>query len=176
MSRAAVVGAGMTKFGVHESPMQELFADAAFEALDDAGIEAGEIEALYFGNAMGGQTENETHLGPKMATHIGMAGTPVQRERCSLAGTGGNRPHIRGGHPRRRRDRPDPRVAARRCRKAGRAGSRLHDPACRRSRGTPSADRRPDNRHRLPRRVDSRTMDGGTRRAKPPLRALRRPL
>ncbi|CAI49198.1 acetyl-CoA C-acyltransferase [Natronomonas pharaonis DSM 2160] len=79
MSRAAVVGAGMTKFGVHESPMQELFADAAFEALDDAGIEAGEIEALYFGNAMGGQTENETHLGPKMATHIGMAGTPVQR-------------------------------------------------------------------------------------------------
>ena len=79
MVRAAVVGAGMTTFGVHDTPMQELFGEAAFEALDDAGVPPGEIDALYFGNAMGGSTENETHLGPKVASHIGMAGIPVQR-------------------------------------------------------------------------------------------------
>ncbi len=79
MARAAVVGAGMTTFGVHDTPMQELFGEAAFEALDDAGVSPPEIDALYFGNAMGGLTENDTHLGPKIASHVGMAGIPVQR-------------------------------------------------------------------------------------------------
>jgi acetyl-CoA C-acetyltransferase/acetyl-CoA acyltransferase len=69
----------MTKFGVHDTPMQELFDEAAFAALDDAGVSPGDIDALYFGNAMGGSTENETHLGPKVAAHVGMSGIPVQR-------------------------------------------------------------------------------------------------
>ncbi len=79
MARAAVVGAGMTTFGVHDTPLQELFGEAAFEALDDAGVETTDVEALYFGNAMSGQAENDTHLGPKVASHVGMAGVPVQR-------------------------------------------------------------------------------------------------
>jgi acetyl-CoA C-acetyltransferase/acetyl-CoA acyltransferase len=79
MARAAVVGAGMTKFGVHDKPLQELFGEAALPALDDAGVEPSEIDAFYFGNAMSGQAENDTHLGPKLASHVGMAGVPVQR-------------------------------------------------------------------------------------------------
>jgi acetyl-CoA acetyltransferase len=79
MARAAVVGAGMTKFGVHDTPLQELFGEAALDAFDDAGITPDEVDAFYFGNAMGGQTENDTHLGPKLASHVGMAGIPVQR-------------------------------------------------------------------------------------------------
>jgi len=79
MARAAAVGAGMTKFGVHDTPLQELFGEAAFGALDDAGVGPDDIEALYFGNAMSGQAENDTHLGPKVASHVGMAGVPVQR-------------------------------------------------------------------------------------------------
>ncbi|PSP67343.1 acetyl-CoA acyltransferase [Halobacteriales archaeon QS_1_69_70] len=79
MARAAVVGAGMTTFGVHDTPLQELFAAAALEALEDAGVETTDVEALYFGNAMGGQAENETHLGPTAASHVGLAGIPVQR-------------------------------------------------------------------------------------------------
>jgi acetyl-CoA C-acetyltransferase/acetyl-CoA acyltransferase len=69
----------MTEFGVHEEPLAELFGEAAFGALDDAGVEPGDIDALYFGNAMGGQTENDTHLAPKVASHVGMAGIPAQR-------------------------------------------------------------------------------------------------
>jgi acetyl-CoA C-acetyltransferase/acetyl-CoA acyltransferase len=79
MARAAVVGAGMTKFGVHDKPLQELFGEAALPALDDAGVDPSDIDAFYFGNAMSGQAENDTHLGPKLASHVGMAGVPVQR-------------------------------------------------------------------------------------------------
>ena len=69
----------MTEFGIHDVPLEELFAEAAFGALDDAGAEPADVEALYFGNAMSGQAENTTHLGPKVAAHAGMAGIPVQR-------------------------------------------------------------------------------------------------
>ena len=79
MPRASVIGVGMTPFGVHEATLPELFAEAAFPAFDDAGISAGEIDALYFGNAMGGQTENDTHLAPTLTSHVGLAGVPAQR-------------------------------------------------------------------------------------------------
>ena len=79
MTRASVVGAGMTKFGVHDTPLQELFGEAAFDAFDDAGVEPSDIESFYFGNAMGGQTENDTHLAPKLAAHVGISGVPAQR-------------------------------------------------------------------------------------------------
>ncbi|WP_266075657.1 thiolase C-terminal domain-containing protein [Haladaptatus caseinilyticus] len=79
MPRAVVVGAGMTDFGPHDQPLEELFADAAFLAIDDAGVSLDEIDAFYFGNAMGGQAEDDTHLAPKLATHIGLQGIPCQR-------------------------------------------------------------------------------------------------
>ncbi len=79
MTKAAVAGVGMTEFGVHGSTLPELFADAAFPALDDAGVAQDELDAFYFGNAMGGMTENETHLAPKVATHMGMTDVPFQR-------------------------------------------------------------------------------------------------
>ncbi|WP_254768845.1 thiolase domain-containing protein [Salinilacihabitans rarus] len=79
MTSPRIVGVGMTDFGVHERPLVELFADAAFAAFDDAGVEGGEIDAFYLGNAMGGQTERDTHLAPTLASHVGLAGIPCQR-------------------------------------------------------------------------------------------------
>ncbi len=79
MEGASVVGVGMTDFGVHDQPLPELFADAAFEAMDDAGADADVIDAFYLGNAMGGQTESDTHLAPTLASHIGLAGIPCSR-------------------------------------------------------------------------------------------------
>ncbi|WP_084156917.1 thiolase domain-containing protein [Haladaptatus cibarius] len=79
MSRAVVVGAGMTDFGPHDQPIEELFADAAFASIDDASVSLDEIDAFYFGNALGGQAESDTHLAPKLATHIGLQGIPCQR-------------------------------------------------------------------------------------------------
>ena len=79
MTRASVIGVGMTPFGVHEATLPELFAESAFPAFDDAGVSNREIDALYFGNAMGGQTENDTHLAPTIASHVGCTGVPTQR-------------------------------------------------------------------------------------------------
>lgn len=69
----------MTKFGAHKKKPAELFADAAFPALDDAGADVDDIDAFFFGNAMTGLAENDTHMAPKIATHIGMTGIPCQR-------------------------------------------------------------------------------------------------
>lgn len=89
MTRASVVGAGMTTFGVHDSTLPELFATAALDAYDDAGVAPADIDAFYFGNAMGGQTENDTHLAPKIATEVGIAGVPAQRfeDACATSAT-----------------------------------------------------------------------------------------
>jgi acetyl-CoA C-acetyltransferase/acetyl-CoA acyltransferase len=69
----------MTTFGVHDQPLTELFAEAAFPALDIAGVEARDRDAFYLGNAKGGITENDTHLTPTLASPIGPAGIPCQR-------------------------------------------------------------------------------------------------
>lgn len=76
---ASVVGAGMTTFGPHDTTLTELFADAAVPAMEDAAVAPDEIEALYFGNTLGTVTENNSHLAPKVASHIGLRGIPCQR-------------------------------------------------------------------------------------------------
>ena len=79
MAKAIVTGAGMTEFGPHESTLPELFADAALPAMDDAGVEQEDVDALYFGNTLGGMTENESHLAPRVASHLGLGNVPCQR-------------------------------------------------------------------------------------------------
>lgn len=88
MTTASVVGAGMTDFGVYTKPLTELFADAALPALDDAGVRSDEVDALFFGNVLGGAVENETHLAPKAAGHLGLPpGAKIQRyeDACATA-------------------------------------------------------------------------------------------
>jgi acetyl-CoA C-acetyltransferase/acetyl-CoA acyltransferase len=59
--------------------MAELFGPAAIGAMEEAGVETDEIDAFYLGNAMSGPSEFETHLAPKLASHVGLAGIPCQR-------------------------------------------------------------------------------------------------
>ncbi|WP_276258890.1 thiolase domain-containing protein [Haloglomus litoreum] len=90
MARASIVGAGMTKFGTHaDETLAELFAEAALPALDDAGAGPDEVDALYFGNTSAAISENDTHLGPKAASQIGLAGVPTQRfeDACATSAT-----------------------------------------------------------------------------------------
>ena len=54
MRRVAVIGVGVTKFGKHDRTSAELFAQAAADAILDAGIAPTAIQALYFGNVTGG--------------------------------------------------------------------------------------------------------------------------
>lgn len=80
MTRASIVGAGMTTFGSHGAiALHELFARAALPALDDAGVSQADVDALYLGNTSAAVGENDTHLGPKAAAQIGLTGVPTQR-------------------------------------------------------------------------------------------------
>ena len=79
MPRVAVIGVGVTKFGKHDRTSAELFAEAAREAILDAGIEPRAIQALYYGNVTGGESERQLHMGPLAATLLGLPTIPTTR-------------------------------------------------------------------------------------------------
>src|SRR5262245_369890 len=79
MRRVAVIGVGVTKFGKHDRTSAELFAEAAREAIADAGIAPSRIQALYYGNVTGGEAERQLHTSPLAASLVGLSGIPTTR-------------------------------------------------------------------------------------------------
>jgi acetyl-CoA C-acetyltransferase len=79
MRRVAVIGVGLTKFGKHDRSSAELFAEAARDAIVDADIDPRAIQALYFGNVTGGESERQLHMGPLAATLLGLPTIPTTR-------------------------------------------------------------------------------------------------
>lgn len=78
--RTAVIGVGMTKFGKHsEKSLVDLFAEAFFEALDDANIELKQVQAVYFGNFVGEMTDGSANLSGFVADEIGLKNAPAIR-------------------------------------------------------------------------------------------------
>src|ERR671925_2060459 len=85
MRRVAVIGVGVTKFGRHERTSAELFAEAAAEALADAELPARAVQALYYGNVVGGETEKQLHTGPQAASVLGIPTVPTTRFESACA-------------------------------------------------------------------------------------------
>jgi len=85
MRRVAVIGVGVTKFGKHERTSGELFAEAAVDALADAELRPGAIQALYYGNVVGGETEHQLHTGPQAASILGIPTVPTTRFEAACA-------------------------------------------------------------------------------------------
>jgi acetyl-CoA C-acetyltransferase/acetyl-CoA acyltransferase len=85
MRRVAVIGVGVTKFGKHDRTSAELFAEAAVEALADAEIEPRMVQALYYGNVVGGETEKQLHTGPQAASLLGIPAIPTTRFETACA-------------------------------------------------------------------------------------------
>ena len=79
MRRVAVIGVGVTKFGKHDRTSAELFAEAARDALADAEIGPAAVQALYYGNVVGGETEKQLHTGPQAASVLGIPTVPTTR-------------------------------------------------------------------------------------------------
>jgi acetyl-CoA acetyltransferase len=72
MRQVAVIGVGVTRFGKHERTCAELFAEAASDALADAEISPAEIQGIYFGNVVGEAGERQLHMGPQVASTLGV--------------------------------------------------------------------------------------------------------
>src|SRR5258705_4037046 len=85
MRRVAVIGVGVTRFGKHERTSGELFAEAAVDALADAELPPGAIQALYYGNVVGGETEHQLHTGPQAASILGIPTVPTTRFETACA-------------------------------------------------------------------------------------------
>jgi acetyl-CoA C-acetyltransferase/acetyl-CoA acyltransferase len=85
MRRVAVIGVGVTKFGRHERTSAELFAEAAADALADAEMPAARVQALYYGNVVGGETEKQLHTGPQAASVLGIPTVPTTRFETACA-------------------------------------------------------------------------------------------
>src|SRR5262245_26607063 len=85
MRRVAVIGVGVTKFGRHERTSAERFAEAAADALADAETPAGRVQALYYGNVVGGETEQQLHTGPQAASVLGIPTVPTTRFETACA-------------------------------------------------------------------------------------------
>ena len=85
MRRVAVIGVGVTKFGKHDRTSAELFAEAAVDALADAELPASAVQALYYGNVVGGETEKQLHTGPQAASVLGIPTVPTTRFETACA-------------------------------------------------------------------------------------------
>jgi acetyl-CoA acetyltransferase len=85
MRRVAVIGVGMTKFGKHDRTSAELFASAAVDALQDAGVSPSAVQALYYGNVVGSETEKQLHTGPQAASILGIPTVPTTRFETACA-------------------------------------------------------------------------------------------
>ena len=85
MRRVAVIGVGVTKFGKHERTSAELFAEAAADALLDAELPPSAVQALYYGNVVGSETEHQLHTGPQAASILGIPAIPTTRFETACA-------------------------------------------------------------------------------------------
>ncbi len=76
---AVVAGVGMTTFGKHlDRGLKSLGGEAILQALEDAGVQPGDIEAAWVGNAAAGLlTGQECIRGQVILRSIGIGGIPV---------------------------------------------------------------------------------------------------
>jgi len=72
MRQVAIAGVGMTPFGISEKTNIEMFSEAALTAIADSNIEPADIQALFFGNCLGGFEEGQLHMAPFAHSAIGL--------------------------------------------------------------------------------------------------------
>ena len=88
----AVVGAGISKFGVHPREVRttDLFVEAFTElrASVDKGIQTEDIDALYLGNLSSDIFEKQIHIAPATANSVGLIPKPAIRCEDACASSG----------------------------------------------------------------------------------------
>ncbi|MFH1242693.1 MAG: propanoyl-CoA acyltransferase [Pseudomonadota bacterium] len=72
MREVAVLGVGMTKFGISEKTNLEMFTEAGLEAISSSNIESKDVEALFFGNCLGDFEEGQMHMAPFAHAELGL--------------------------------------------------------------------------------------------------------
>ncbi|HLJ50569.1 MAG TPA: thiolase domain-containing protein [Bryobacteraceae bacterium] len=89
MRPVAVIGIGKTAFGAFpDRDLRSLAVEAGQKALEDAGIEPGQVESFYLGNFAGPSFVGQNHLAPYVAAGLGITGVPCTRFEAACASSG----------------------------------------------------------------------------------------
>ncbi len=90
MRRVAVIGVGQSKFGeLWDSSFRDIVLSAGVEALEDAGLEGKELEAMYIGNMSGGRYLGQEHIAALIADYAGLAELNIPSTRVEAADASG---------------------------------------------------------------------------------------
>ncbi len=92
MERVAIIGASMTQFGQREGEwIQDLLAEAGIECLEDAGVDASDVEHLYVSNMTSGEFEGQTGVMNALVHDIGAipaySSASTRRVRAAVRGS-----------------------------------------------------------------------------------------
>ncbi|TMT86185.1 thiolase family protein [Haloterrigena sp. H1] len=91
MERVAIIGASMTQFGQREGEwITDLLAEAGIECLEDAGVDADNVEHLYVSNMASGEFEGQTGVPNALAHDLDAMPAYTQRiDQTSSSGGAG---------------------------------------------------------------------------------------
>lgn len=85
--KISVMGVGMTKFGeLWEKSLVDLACQAGWEAMEDGGVEAKDIDGVVVGNMLSSSFENKGHLGALIASSLGIKAPSVRVEAACASG------------------------------------------------------------------------------------------
>jgi acetyl-CoA C-acetyltransferase len=89
MRDVAIIGVSQTKFGeLWDDSFRDLITDAGLGAIKDAGIEGGDLEAMYVGNMSAGLFVQQEHIASLIADHAGLTPIPCARIEAACASGG----------------------------------------------------------------------------------------
>jgi acetyl-CoA C-acetyltransferase len=89
MRGVAVIGIGLTKFGeLWDVSFREMMLEAGVRALEDAGIDGKQLDAVYVGNMSAGQFIHQEHISSLVADHAGLIPIPATRVEGACASGG----------------------------------------------------------------------------------------
>ena len=89
MRKVAIIGASSTKFGeLWDISFRQMIVEAGARAIEDAGIDGTQIDAMYVGNMSAGQFISQEHISSLIADHAGLVPIPCTRVEAACASGG----------------------------------------------------------------------------------------
>lgn len=82
----SIIGIGETKMGRYpDRTLHEMVAEAAGKAIEDAGIDKSELEAVFVGNFNGAALNGQNHMGALVTETLGLGNIPAVRTEAACA-------------------------------------------------------------------------------------------
>ncbi|MGI0131296.1 MAG: thiolase domain-containing protein, partial [Thermoplasmata archaeon] len=90
MREVAILGVGQTKFGeLWDRSFREIGIEAGLQALVDAKVSSGQLDALFLGNMASGSLLDQEHIAPLIVDYSGLGGRGLPAVRIEGGGASG---------------------------------------------------------------------------------------